>query len=342
MQGISHPDYEHIVVYPLDGKIYSKKTNKFLKGSASKKGYTYLSSGKRKISFHRIIYESFHNVKLQPHQQINHINHNPKDNCITNLELVTNQENSQWTRPRTGIYKGVQWNQTHNKWRAELKYNGENNFLGYYNTEIDAGKAYNDFALYLNQTYDCKYLLNTIKEPNYEPTPRNIPEDNKQSLLQNKSCSEYIGVQYNKSRNNYYSQIKYNGKSYFLGSNKDAIEVAKIYNQQAAYLNNQNPKVKYQLNDIQGYETLPKNIIEQKLQSNLEGMKSKYHGVTLHKPSNKWRAYIVRDKKQINIGQFDNELDAAKAYNLKAAQLNTSILQCGGKRLYKINPIQQT
>jgi hypothetical protein len=101
-----------------------------------------------------------------------------------------------------------------------LKHNGESNFLGYHEAEIDAEKAYNDFAQYLNQNYDCKYLLNVIYEPGYLPNQRNVPTENKTHKVQKQSCPDYIGVQYNKSRNMFYSQIKYNGKSYFLGSNK--------------------------------------------------------------------------------------------------------------------------
>lgn len=331
-------ELEGMIINPEDGYVMNRN-NKILGYISKSTGYVAFTFNNTRYTAHRVIYEAFHNVKLQPHQQINHINRIKNDNRITNLEVVNNQQNAQWTINRTGTFKGAQWNKTHNKWRAELKYNGENNFLGYYDTELEAGKAYNDFALHLNHTQDCKYLLNSIEEPDYQPVPRNIPEENKQSFLQNKSCSEYIGVQYNKLRNNYYSQIKYNGKSYFLGSNKDAIQLAKIYNQQATYFNTQNPKVKYQLNDIPDDITIPKNIIEDKLQSNLESIKSTYHGVTLHKPSNKWRAYVVHNKKQINLGLFDNELDAVKAYNIKAAELNVVIIQSDGKRLYKINQI---
>lgn len=45
---------------------------------------------------------------------------------------------------------------------------------------------------------------------------------------------------------------------------------------------------------------------------------SQYKGVNWHDKSNKWRAYIVIDKKNIHIGTFSNEEDAATAYNLAA------------------------
>lgn len=43
---------------------------------------------------------------------------------------------------------------------------------------------------------------------------------------------------------------------------------------------------------------------------------SQYKGVSFE--SNKWRSKIVVDGKKINLGRFENELDAAKAYDTAA------------------------
>ena len=48
---------------------------------------------------------------------------------------------------------------------------------------------------------------------------------------------------------------------------------------------------------------------------------SKYIGVSLDKKTNKWISYISINSKQIHIGKFELELDAAKAYNNKAIEL---------------------
>ncbi len=50
---------------------------------------------------------------------------------------------------------------------------------------------------------------------------------------------------------------------------------------------------------------------------------SKYKGVTWNKqqgPSGRWVAYIVMNSKRRHIGYFDNEEDAARAYNEAAKQ----------------------
>lgn len=57
------------------------------------------------------------------------------------------------------------------------------------------------------------------------------------------------------------------------------------------------------------------NRISQKKTSSI------YKGVSWHKKNNKWLSNICINKKRISIGYFDNEKDAAKAYNEKAKEL---------------------
>jgi hypothetical protein len=101
-------DIGNFIVYPNEGKIKSKKSNKFLGTTSKTTGYVYVRQQSKQYAVHRMVYESFHGIKLQPQQQINHINRQKDDNRIINLELVTNQQNTQWTTNRTGNYKGAQ------------------------------------------------------------------------------------------------------------------------------------------------------------------------------------------------------------------------------------------
>jgi len=45
------------------------------------------------------------------------------------------------------------------------------------------------------------------------------------------------------------------------------------------------------------------------------GTTSKYKGVHFCKQANKWRVFIMGNKKQIHIGYFKNEIEAAKKYD---------------------------
>lgn len=46
-----------------------------------------------------------------------------------------------------------------------------------------------------------------------------------------------------------------------------------------------------------------------------------YKGVSFYKPYGKWKARLMINRKEIHLGYFDTEIEAAKAYNAKAVEL---------------------
>jgi hypothetical protein len=53
------------------------------------------------------------------------------------------------------------------------------------------------------------------------------------------------------------------------------------------------------------------------LSNNTSGFK----GVSFDTKGNKWRAYLIKDGEQMNLGFYTSKEDAAKAYNIKAVEL---------------------
>ena len=85
-------------------------------------------------------------------KEIDHIDHNGLNNQKSNLRLCTRSENMMNTRKREScisIYKGVCYNKRNKKWIAQIQINSKHIGLGYFNTEIEAAKAYNAKAVEL-------------------------------------------------------------------------------------------------------------------------------------------------------------------------------------------------
>lgn len=77
---------------------------------------------------------------------VDHIDRNPLNNRRNNLRIATNGQNSRnvpkTSAKRSSVYKGVSWHKRKNKWIASCAINSRNKFLGYFNDEIEAAKAY--------------------------------------------------------------------------------------------------------------------------------------------------------------------------------------------------------
>lgn len=218
---------------------------------------------------------------------------------------------------KISLYNGVSWSISKNKWTARLTKNNDTIFLGDYEIEKDAAIAYNDYASYLNLDSQNLYRLNELDD--YIPNPRNIPVEMKKIKLENKT-SKFTGVYFIKSKQLFEASISYKKKSYKLIKHSDDLECAKVYNEQALYFNN-NLGTNYTLNDIVDFTTIEKNHVYE-LELNKIRKYSRFTGVSIRNDSDKFRAYIKHNGKIIYCGTFKDEIDAVKAYNKKASELN--------------------
>lgn len=101
-----------------------------------------------KVLIHRIIME-LEGFNIEG-KQVDHKNGNGLDNRIDNLRLANNSQNQQNISKRktnTSGYKGVFWDKSVEKWKAQLKINTKTKHLGYFEDKILAAKAYNDGAI---------------------------------------------------------------------------------------------------------------------------------------------------------------------------------------------------
>lgn len=78
------------------GLVMNRVRNKILKPSMNGSGYLFVTlcnnSGQKQLSVHRIVAASFFDCDISDFQ-INHIDGNKINNCVWNLEVVTQSEN---------------------------------------------------------------------------------------------------------------------------------------------------------------------------------------------------------------------------------------------------------
>jgi hypothetical protein len=131
-----------------------------------------------------------------------------------------------------------------------------------------------------------------------------------------RQTSTYRGVNWNKIRNKWKAGIKYDGKKHYLGYFEDEEEAASAYDEAARAQNGE----KAQLN----FPTLNEQAAEEAKQQHWTKCGeagSQYRGVHWKKNSNKWLAAIRYDGKRHNLGLFEDEEEAARAYD-RAARAN--------------------
>lgn len=134
---VDDEDYEELVQYRWH---YTKA------GYASRYG-----GGGRKN--HISIYMHRQIMNPPPGFEVHHKNSNRLDNRKCNLQIATHKENlSHQIKPKgnfTSRYKGVKWIKTgkrRKRWVATIKVNYKDIHLGYFGSEVDAAKAYDEKA----------------------------------------------------------------------------------------------------------------------------------------------------------------------------------------------------
>jgi|TARA_R110001606_G_scaffold282123_1_gene430750 hypothetical protein len=144
-----YPDYE---VSNL-GNVKSLKFNKerILKASKDSDGYllvTLCKKGTQKsFTVHQLVAMAFLNhIKNGSNGLVvDHINNVRTDNNITNIQLLTQRENaSKRIKKYSSKYTGVSWWARDSNWKSQIRINGKVKFLGLFNCEIEASKAYQE------------------------------------------------------------------------------------------------------------------------------------------------------------------------------------------------------
>ena len=142
-----------------DGKLYwkSKSSPKSRieigdrAGSLNNVGYRRIGFDRKSHLEHRLVW-LLHYGNLP--KDLDHINRIRTDNRIENLResnhsqnmMNANKQKTNYGRECTSKYKGVSWDKKLKKWDARISLNRKIIFLGSFDSESEAAKAYNNKA----------------------------------------------------------------------------------------------------------------------------------------------------------------------------------------------------
>lgn len=133
----------------VNGRFGLRVVNeRILRLPVNSKGYITVSLSKNhKIKtkdIHQLLAIAFLNHKPCGHKLVvDHINGNPLDNRVENLQLITTRENCSKNRKGgTSKYTGVSWNKTNRCWEAKIVINKKLKHIGVFRKEYDAHLAY--------------------------------------------------------------------------------------------------------------------------------------------------------------------------------------------------------
>lgn len=147
------PNYEGLYQVSNLGRVKSLRYGKqiILKQSTTKGYYMVkLQVNKHKKSYrvHQLVAMVFLNHTPCGHELVvDHINGDKTDNCLDNLQIITQRYNAVRSMPnyiknKTSKYIGVYFSKSKNRWISEIKSGTKKYYLGTFKCELAAAVAY--------------------------------------------------------------------------------------------------------------------------------------------------------------------------------------------------------
>ena len=139
--------YENDVLWRWVDKCRDKLKNPFwrvVKQTPNKQGYSSIALDGKTYYYHRVVYKicnpEWDITNVSSDNQVDHIcGVRPLDNRIENLRVLNNQQNN-WNNLHYA--KGYCYYKANNNYTAQIRINGKQKHLGYYDTPEEAREAY--------------------------------------------------------------------------------------------------------------------------------------------------------------------------------------------------------
>ena len=122
-----------------------------LKPQLNTEGYLSVAlhfKSRKYISVHRLVLSTF--LPIEENKEVDHINHIKTDNRLENLRWATCSENIRHRKKIANCssqYIGVKWHKRDKKWEVSCCFNYNHKYIGRFDTEVEAAKAYNTYII---------------------------------------------------------------------------------------------------------------------------------------------------------------------------------------------------
>lgn len=129
--------YEGLYAISDDGRVWSYRSKKYIKAHDNNLGYLkvclYDNGNRQNARIHRLVLETFNPVDGMENLQVNHIDEDKHNNCLSNLEWVTASENTQHSiHKRKGVKRG--------KIKPVEQYTSNGVFIAVYKNQCEAAR----------------------------------------------------------------------------------------------------------------------------------------------------------------------------------------------------------
>lgn len=166
MSDLSHDPNVRTLTLPNGRIVLFDATDELLvrrhrwSGGTASNMYPRTRIGKQVIRMHRLL------LNFPEGVEVDHINGNKLDNRRANLRLCSRAENSYNTSSRdsSSQYKGVCWAKHAHRWVGKIFHDGKRIHLGYFDSEVDAARAYNVAALHYFGKFARLNVIDDMKD----------------------------------------------------------------------------------------------------------------------------------------------------------------------------------